>query len=74
MPRQKTWKLTNTDPLSKLQMEYLKYYKSKGCKAVKFYFKNELVSHNLTKTLRDLGVGDTDVVYAMENDKAYVPV
>jgi len=71
--RQKTWKVTNTDAFSQLQLEYTKYYKSKGCKTVKFFFRNDLVQ-DMTRTFRDLGVGDKDMIYAMENGKAYKPV
>ena len=65
--------MTNTDPLSTLHDEYMKYYKSKGCKSVKFYFRNALVQ-DLSVSFRDLGVADGDMIYAMENGKAYVPV
>jgi len=72
-PRQKTWKFHDTDPLSKLKADYIKLYKSKGCRTVKFYFSNEVLG-DMAKTFQDLGIGEGDVVYAMENNKAYRPV
>ena len=72
-PRQKTWKVQNTDAISELKVEYMKYYKSKKCKSVKFYFKDTLIQDE-AKSFRELGVGGDDIIYAMENGKAYVPV
>ena len=71
--RQKAWKMTNTDQIAKLQSEYVKYYKSKGCKTVKFYFRNSLIQ-DITRTFRDLGISNGDMIYAMENGMAYRPV
>lgn len=62
--------MSNTDPLSSLQADYTKYYKSKGCKTVRFYFKDAHLG-DTGRALRELGVGDGDVIYAMENGKAY---
>jgi len=72
-PKQKTWKLVDTDTLSKLKEDYVKLYKSKGCRSVKFYFENQLLQ-DVTKTFRELGIGEGDMMYAMENGKVYKPV
>ena len=69
-PRQKKWKLLNTSSIAKLKTDYCKYYKSKGCKSVQFYFRNTLIQDE-SNLLRDLGIGDGDTVYAMENGKAF---
>jgi hypothetical protein len=69
--RQKKWKLHDTSLVSKLKTDYTKYYKSKGCKQVQFYFRNQLIT-NEAKSLRDLGICNGDTVYAMENGKTYV--
>ena len=69
-PRQKKWKLLDTSPVTALKTDYSKYYKSKGCKRVKFYFQNQLIT-NESQSLRDLGIRNGDRVYAMENGKAY---
>ena len=53
--RQKSWKVHNTNSISKLQTDYIKYYKSKGCQTVKFYFRNAAIN-NMTQSFRDLGV------------------
>jgi len=53
--RQKSWKVYNTNSISKLQTDYIKYYKSKGCQTVKFYFQNTVIN-NMTQSFRDLGV------------------
>jgi hypothetical protein len=69
-PRQKKWKLLNTSSIAKLKTDYCKYYKSKGCKSVQFYFRNTLIQDE-SNLLRDLGIGDGDIVYAMENGKVF---
>ena len=61
----------DTDPLSHLKAEYEKYYKPKGCKTVKFYFRNSLLG-DASRTLRELGIGDKAMVYAIENGKVFV--
>ncbi|KAK1738671.1 ubiquitin family protein [Skeletonema marinoi] len=71
--RQKKWKLHDTSLVTKLKTDYTKYYKSKGCKKVKFYIRNQLIT-NESQSLRDLGIGNGDMVYAMENEKAYKPM
>jgi len=68
--RQKKWKLHDTSLVTKLKTDYTKYYKSKGCKQVQFYFRNQLIT-NESQSLRDLGIRNGDMVYAMENGKAY---
>lgn len=68
--RQKGWKLSNTDAISKLKHDYIKYYKSKGCNSVQFYYNNTLIRDE-TKSLRELGVSNGGMIYAMENGKAY---
>ena len=69
-PRQKKWKLLDTSLISKLKTDYFKYYKSKGCNQVQFYFRNSLIQ-NESKSLRELGISDGDTVYAIENGQAY---
>ena len=71
--RQKKWKLHDTSSVTKLKTDYTKYYKSKGCKQVIFYFRNQAIT-NESQSLRDLGIRDGDMVYAMENGKAYKPM
>ena len=61
----------DTDPLSDLHAEYTKYYKKNKCRTVKFYYQNALLG-DMSKSFRDLGIGDGDLVYAMENGKAFV--
>lgn len=72
-PRQKKWKLHDTSLVTKLKVDYIKYYKSKGCKQVKFYIRNQAIT-NESQSLRDLGIRNGDTVYAMENGKAYKPM
>lgn len=40
---------------------------------VQFYFRNALLP-DMNRTFRDVGVGEGDMIYAMENGKAYTPV
>ena len=68
--RQKSWKVHNTNSISKLQTDYIKYYKSKGCQTVKFYFRNAAIN-NMTQSFRDLGVHEGAMLFAMENGKPY---
>ena len=65
--------MTNTDQITTLQTEYVKYYKSKGCKTVRFYFQNSLIQ-DITRSFSDLGIGNGDMIYAMENGMLYRPV
>lgn len=71
--RQKKWKLLDTSLVTMLKTDYTKYYKSKGCKDVTFYIRNQLIT-NESQSLRDLGIRNGDMVYAMENGKAYKPM
>ncbi|KAL9179623.1 hypothetical protein ACHAXT_008913 [Thalassiosira profunda] len=71
--RHKTWKLSNTDSFATLKAEYMKYRKS-GCSRVTFYFRNAAISDVEIRSLRDLGIGDGHMLYAMENGAAYRPV
>jgi hypothetical protein len=66
----KSWKVSNADSISVLNQEYVKYYKSKGCTQVKFYFNNTIINVE-TKSFRDLGIVDGATIYAMENGKPY---
>jgi len=68
--RQKGWKVHNTNSISKLQTDYIKYYKSKGCQTVKFYFRNAVIN-NMTQSFRELGVAEGAMIFAMENGKPY---
>jgi len=68
--RQKGWKVHNTNSISKLQTDYIKYYKSKGCQTVKFYFRNAAIN-NMTQSFREVGVAEGDILVAMENGKPY---
>jgi len=72
-PRQKKWKLHDTSLVTKLKTDYTKYYKSKGCKRVKFYIRNQLIT-NESQSLRELGIRNGDMVYAIENGRAYKPM
>ncbi len=72
-PRQKKWKLHDTSLVTKLKTDYTKYYKSKGCKKVKFYIRNQLIT-NESQSLRELGIRNGDMVYAIENGRAYKPM
>ena len=66
--RQKKWKMLDTSHVTKLKTDYTKYYKQR--EQVNFYFRNQLIT-NESKSLRDLGIRNGDMVYAMENGKAY---
>lgn len=70
--RSKQFRIHQEDTLLKLKQGYMKYYKAKGCRNVKFYFKT-LWLQNESATLSSLGLSDNDIIYAMENGKPYQP-
>jgi hypothetical protein len=56
--------------MSELKKDYINYYKSKGCKQVKFYFNNTHISEE-KKSLLQLGITDEAKIFAMENGAPY---
>jgi len=67
----KKFRIYSTDKLSKLKEGYMKYYKKRGCRRVRFYFKNTLIE-DINKAFVELGVGNMDSLVAMENGRKYV--
>lgn len=69
--RPKSFKLFNTDTLKELKTKYIDYYKAKGCRSVRFYFGNELVSDD-HKSFDSLGLSEMAIFHAIENDKVFL--
>jgi len=69
----KRFRLYSTDTFETLKEGYVKFYKKKGCRNVKFYFKNSLIV-DIKKTLAESGVENMDSICAIENGKKYVAI
>jgi len=69
----KQFRLYSTDTFVTLREGYVKYYKKKGCRTVKFYFRNSLIA-DINKTFIESGVRNMDSIYAIENGKKYVAI
>lgn len=69
--RPKKFNVNKCDVVKKLKQEYMKVYKSKGCKSVKFYFRDQLLQENAS--LGSLMVQNEDKIFAMENGRKYKP-
>mmetsp|Transcript_52702 Transcript_52702/g.63519 ORF Transcript_52702/g.63519 Transcript_52702/m.63519 type:complete len:675 (+) Transcript_52702:114-2138(+) len=68
--RPKKFKLRKCDTLDTLRKEYIAYYRSKGCRKVRFYLRHKLLE-KCNDSLESLGLIDMDKLDAIENDRAF---
>jgi len=70
--RPKRFQVKQSDTIESLKKAYIQYYKNKGCKTVKFYYRDNLIRDGRNPaTFTSLGIQEFDSIYAMENGKRY---